>query len=144
LSQGQYDLDKFIFLDYVEPSVLSDILCLSDLHVYLTVPFVLSWSFFDALACGRVVLASDVDPVLEVIEPDKNGLVAPMFDMDVFCEKALQVLKKPGDFRPLGEAARTLMETHYSIDACISPLKDYFERAASALPGSDAIPSVGN
>ncbi len=144
LSQGQYDLDKFIFLNYVEPSVLSDILCLSDLHVYLTVPFVLSWSFFDALACGRVVLASDVAPVLEVIEPDKNGLVAPMFDMDVFCEKALQVLKNPGEFQALGEAARALMETHYSIDACVSPLKDYFERAASALPRSDAIPSVGN
>jgi glycosyltransferase involved in cell wall biosynthesis len=145
LSQGEYDLERFIFLDYVEPSVLSDILCLSDLHIYLTVPFVLSWSFFNALACGRVVLASDVDPVLEVIEPDKNGLVAPMFDTDALSEKALQVLKKPEEFRPLGEAARALMETHYSIDACLSPLKDYFERVASKADSrADAIPSAGN
>jgi glycosyltransferase involved in cell wall biosynthesis len=130
-SQGEYDLDRFIFLDYVEPSVLADILCLSDLHVYLTVPFVLSWSFFNALACGRVVLASDVDPVLEVIEPGKNGLLAPLFDTDALCQKALQVLKNPGEFRPLGDSARTLMETQYSIDVCIPPLKDYFERVLS-------------
>jgi glycosyltransferase involved in cell wall biosynthesis len=131
LSQGEYDLDRFIFLDYVEPSVLSDFLCLSDLHVYLTVPFVLSWSFFNALACGRVVLASDVDPVLEVIEPGKNGLLASLFDTDALCQNALQVLKNPGEFQPLGESARTLMETHYSIDACIPSLREYFERIAS-------------
>jgi glycosyltransferase involved in cell wall biosynthesis len=131
LSQGEYDLEKFVFLDYVEPSVLADILCLSDLHVYLTVPFVLSWSFFDALACGRVVLASDVDPVLEVIEPEKNGLVAPFFDSDALCQEALQVLKNPGEFRPLGEAARTIMENRYSIGVCIPALKEYFERISS-------------
>jgi glycosyltransferase involved in cell wall biosynthesis len=92
-----------------------------------------------------VVLASDVDPVLEVIEPDKNGLVAPMFDTDALSEKALQALKKPEEFRPLGEAARALMETHYSIDACLSPLKDSFERVASKADSrADAIPSAGN
>jgi len=132
LSQGNYDLSRFVFLDYVEPPVLSDILCLSDLHVYLTVPFVPSWSFFDALACGRVVLASDVAPVREVIEPDKTGLVAPLFDVDALCEKALPVLKDPAEFRPLGHAARTLMETRFSIDVCVPPLKDYFERIAFA------------
>jgi len=131
LSQGNYDLDRFVFLNYVEPPVLADILCLSDLHIYLTVPFVASWSFFDALSCGRVVLASDVAPVLEVLEPDKNGLVAPFFDVDRLCEKALAALKDPAEFLPLGRAARAHMETHYSIDVCVPPLKDYFERMAS-------------
>lgn len=130
LSQGDYDLSRFIFLNYIEPSVLSEILCLSDLHIYLTVPFVLSWSMFDALASGRVVLASEVDPVLEVIEPDKNGLLAPFFDLDALGEKALKVLRNPAEFQPLGQAARTLMETHYAIDVCVRPLKDYFERVA--------------
>ena len=61
---------------------LADVLCLSDLHVYLTVPFVLSWSLLNAMACGCVVLASDVAPVREVIVPGENGLVEPLFDVD--------------------------------------------------------------
>jgi glycosyltransferase involved in cell wall biosynthesis len=126
----------------VEPSVLSEILSLSDLHIYLTVPFVLSWSFFNALACGRVVLASDVDPVLEVIEPDKNGLVAQLFDSDALCQRALQVLRNPSEFQFLGEAARALMETRYSIDVCVPSLKEFFERIASkGIPQKEAIPS---
>jgi glycosyltransferase involved in cell wall biosynthesis len=131
LSQGQFDLSRFLFLNYVEPQVLADILCLSDLHIYLTVPFVPSWSFFDALSCGRVVLASDVDPVLEIIKPDKNGLVAPLFDLDGLFEKATNVLKDPAGFSPLGQAARNVMEAQYSVDACMRPLKDYFERVKS-------------
>jgi glycosyltransferase involved in cell wall biosynthesis len=131
LSQHDFDLSRFVFLNHVEPAVLADILCLSDLHIYLTVPFVLSWSFFDALACGRVVLASDVEPVREVIEPDKNGLIGPFFDLEVLAEKALRVLKDPREFQPLGQAARTLMEETYSLDVAVPALKEFFERMAS-------------
>jgi glycosyltransferase involved in cell wall biosynthesis len=128
LTQEKYDLSRFVFLNYVEPPVLADILCLSDLHVYLTVPFVLSWSFFDALACGCVVLASDVEPVREIIEPDKHALVAPFFDVEVLAEKALRVLKSPEEFRPMGQAARAVVEEKYSVDLAVPELKEFFER----------------
>jgi glycosyltransferase involved in cell wall biosynthesis len=128
LSQGDYDLSHFVFIRHLEPVYLSELLCLSDLHLYLTVPFVLSWSLMDALACGRVVLASDVPPVREVIEPNRTGLIKPLFDMEGLAETALRVLDDPAAFAPLGRAARALMEEKYSLDVAVPELKDYFER----------------
>jgi len=128
LARGTYDLTHFRFLGHIADAALAELLCLSDLHVYLTVPFVLSWSLLDALACGAMVLASDVGPVREVIAHEKTGLLAPLFDLDQLTKLALQVLADPWQFRPLGAAARTLMEQNYSLDVTIPKLKDYFER----------------
>ena len=132
LGQDDHDLSRFVFIDHLLPEQLSEVLALSDLHIYLTVPFVLSWSLLDAMASGCVVLAADVPPVREVIEPETNGLVAPFFDTDTLVETALRVLADPAAFRPLGLAARRTMEERYSIDAAIPELREYFERVASS------------
>ena len=78
------------------------------------------------------MLAADVPPVREVIEPETNGLVAPFFDTDSLVETALRVLADPAAFRPLGLGARRTMEERYSIDLAIPELKEYFERVALA------------
>jgi len=131
LSQGSYDLSRFVFIDHLFPEQLAELLCLSDLHLYLTVPFVLSWSMLDALASGCVVLASDVPPVREMIDHGRNGLVAPFFDTDSLAETALRVLNDPAAHRALGVAARDEMQAKYSLDVAIPQLKAYFERVAS-------------
>jgi glycosyltransferase involved in cell wall biosynthesis len=132
LAQADSDLSRFHFLGHVQPSVLAGVLRRSDLHVYLSVPFVLSWSLFNALACSCTVLAGDVPPVREVIEPGVTGLVEPLFDVDRLAEAALRVLDHPAEHRPLGEAGRRLVEERYSLDVAIPELKDFFERAAAA------------
>ena len=134
LERGDYDLSRFLFLGQVEPARLAEILRITDLHLYLTAPFVLSWSLLDAMASGAVVLASDVPPVLEVIEPGVNGLVEPLFDVDRLAGTAIKVLDDPAAFAPLARAARTTIEARYSVDVAIPALKDYFERVASAGP----------
>jgi glycosyltransferase involved in cell wall biosynthesis len=131
LSQDSYDLSRFIFLGRVLPEQLADVLRISDLHIYLTAPFVLSWSLLDAMATGCVVLASDVPPVREVIEPCHNGLVEPLFDVARMTETALRVLADPAAFAPLGRAARQTIEDKYSLEACIAPLADFFERVVN-------------
>jgi glycosyltransferase involved in cell wall biosynthesis len=130
IKRGNYDLSRFVFLGQVEPDQLALLLARSDLHLYLTVPFVLSCSLFNALSCGAVVLASDVAPVREVIEPGVNGLVENLFDVDRLTTTALRVLDDPAAFRSLGDNARHLMESRYSLDASIPALKEYFERQA--------------
>jgi glycosyltransferase involved in cell wall biosynthesis len=130
-AQGNYDLSRFIFLGHVTPPQLADIFCLSDLHIYLSVPFVLSWSLLDAMACGSVILAADTPPVQEVVTSGRNGLLAPLFDTDQLASLALQVLADPGAFRPLGQAARSLMEENYSLDVAIPALNEFFQRKAS-------------
>jgi glycosyltransferase involved in cell wall biosynthesis len=132
LSKGDFDLSRFHFLGHVEPEVLADLLRRSDLHVYLGVPFVLSWSVFNALASGCIVLAGDVEPVREVIDHRHTGLVEPLFDIDRLEHTALAVLKEPGAYRHLGHAARSMMETKYSLEAAIPELRDFFERVAAA------------
>ncbi len=130
LSQGRYDLARFRFLGTILPEQLADVLRITDLHFYLTVPFVLSWSLLNAMASGAVVLASDVPPVREVIEPGVNGLVESVFDVEALTETALRVLDDPASHADLGRAARRTIEERYSVDVAVPELKDYFERIA--------------
>jgi glycosyltransferase involved in cell wall biosynthesis len=131
LSREEYDPKRFIFLGQIDPELLAGLLARSDLHLYLSVPFVLSWSLFNALACGCTVLASDLPQVREVIEPGVHGLLEAMLDVDALTEAALRVLADPAAFHPLGEAGRALMAERYSVEVAVPVLKDFFERAAA-------------
>lgn len=131
LEQDEYDRSRFVFLGQIEPAKLARLLCLSDLHCYLTVPFVLSWSLFDALSCGRVVLASDVAPVRELVEPGVNGLLENLMDIEGLTATARRVLDDPAAYRPLAQAGRQLIESRYSLEVCHPQLKGYFERMAA-------------
>src|SRR6266478_3269040 len=90
LADADYDLGRFCFTGQVSARRLVEILSLSDLHIYLSVPFVLSWSLFNALACECVVLASNVPPVTEVIRHGENGLLADFYDIDGLARQSLE------------------------------------------------------
>lgn len=122
------DLSRFRFLGAVPAPQLAEILSLSDLHVYLTVPFVLSWSLLNALACECIVLASNTEPVREVIRHEENGLLAEFFDVHGLAAQALRVLKDPPAYRSLGVAGRTLIEERYSLEKTFPKLWDLFMR----------------
>jgi glycosyltransferase involved in cell wall biosynthesis len=132
LSRGEYDLCRFVFTGLLPPAELARLLAVSDLHVYLTVPFVLSWSLFDALACGAVVLASDTAPVREVVADGATGLLADFFDADGLADRVGQVLDDPGAFRHLGRAGCELVRERYSLDACVPRMLDLYDEAAYA------------
>src|SRR5207253_7382318 len=119
LAQDDYDLSRFVFLGLVPPPMLAQLFALSDLHLYWTVPFVLSWSLLDALACGATVLASDTPPVREVIEPGRNGLLCDFFAVDAWVETASRVLDAPEEFRYLGAAGVALIRERYGLDVCL-------------------------
>ena len=99
LSLGNFDRTRFHFLGRLTPPDLAKLFSLSDLHFYFTVPFVLSWSLFNALACGATVLASNAGPVPEVVRDGHNGLLLDFFDEDGFVDLALRVLRDPGSYR---------------------------------------------
>ncbi len=83
------------------------------------------------MATGCVVLASDVPPVREVIEPGQNGLVESLFDVERLTETSLHVLDDPAAFAPLGRAACRTIEDRYSLETCIPPLGDLLDRVAN-------------
>jgi glycosyltransferase involved in cell wall biosynthesis len=129
LERNDYDLSRFVFTGPVPIGTLVQIFALSDLHIYLTVPFVLSWSLLNALACGVTVLASNTPPVREVIEPDRSGLTGDFFDIDGLAQQALRVLASPQDFKHLGRAGIELIQTRYSLNVCLPRMLALYEDA---------------
>ena len=132
------DLGRFRFLGTIPPAQLVDLFSISDLHVYLTVPFVLSWSVLNALACECTVLGSDTAPVREVIRHEENGLLGDFFDVDGLAAQALRVLKDPSAYRSLGRAGRSLIEERYSLDRTFPQMWELFTRFAARRHGSPA------
>jgi glycosyltransferase involved in cell wall biosynthesis len=131
LSEGGYDLSRFRFTGYVDQHVLADILSASDIHLYLTEPFIASWSMVDAMACGAVVLASDQRCVREYIVPGENGLLVNFFDHQAFAEQTIEVLNNREKYRPLAEAGIKTVFEKFSLDVAMPRIKDFFERVAA-------------
>lgn len=128
---GEYDPSRFHFTGWLPEPALADLLSISDLHIYLTVPFITSWSFLDAMSCASVVLASDQTCTREYIQDGRNGLLCDFFDVDGMAERAVKVLRDPSAHRALGEAARATIEEKYSLDVCLPRLKRLFEDVAA-------------
>ena len=132
LARDDYDLSRFTFTGLLPPAELAQVFAISDLHVYLTVPFVLSWSLLDALACGALVLASGTAPVREVIEHGRNGLLADFFDLDTMDDLAFRALDAPVEHEPLRRAAVETVRERYSLEVCLPQMLRMYDEALGA------------
>ena len=97
------------YADYVH------LLQTSAAHVYLTYPFVLSWSMLEAMAAGCLVVASNTAPVLDVIRDGENGRLVDFFDPEALAERVAGGLARPDEFRGLREAARAAVRDQYDL-----------------------------
>jgi glycosyltransferase involved in cell wall biosynthesis len=129
LSRDSYDLSRIIFTGYLPPPKLVELFAISDLHIYLTAPFVLSWSLLDAMACGTTVLASNTAPVQEMIVDGLNGLLVDFFDIERLASRADAVLNAPLDYRNLGQAAVQMIQSRFSLEVCIPRMIALYEEA---------------
>ena len=132
LKQDNYDLSRFIFTGRVEPHELVDVFSLSYLHIYLTVPFVLSWSLMNSLACGCTVLGSATAPVMEMIKHGENGYVAEFFDVDGLTDLALEVLDDPEKYRKFGQAGAAMIQESYSLEKTLPRMLKLYEDTLAA------------
>jgi glycosyltransferase involved in cell wall biosynthesis len=128
LARGNFNLNRIHFVGRIPPVELATLLAATDLHIYLTVPFVLSWSMMDAMSCGAVVLGSATAPVQEMITDGQTGLLADFFDADTFVTKAIDVLKDPEAYRPMGRAAEQLIAEKYSLESVLPKMIGLYER----------------
>lgn len=87
----------------------------SRLHIYLTYPFVLSWSLLEAMSAGAAILASDTAPVREVIEEDVTGRYTDFFDAAEMVAKADALLNDADARARLGKAARGFVLENYDL-----------------------------
>lgn len=97
------------------------VLQVSRLHVYLTYPFILSWSMLEAMAAGCLVLGSATPPVEEVISEGENGLLFPFHSPRVLAMRAIEALADPAAFDALREAARKTIVERYDFETVSLP-----------------------
>ncbi|MDR0563644.1 MAG: glycosyltransferase family 4 protein [Azoarcus sp.] len=124
LRENPVDQERVHFLGKVSYATYRQALQVSAAHVYLTYPFVLSWSALESLACGCLLIASDTEPVREVIRHGENGWLVGFFDTDALVERILYALTFPPEVTALRTRAQQSAQA-YSAEKGIT---GYMER----------------
>ena len=97
---------------------LREVYRVSAAHVYLSYPFVLSWSLLEAMSCGSLVVGSATAPVQELIHHGKTGLLVPFSDADALARTLLAALQQPAALVPVRQRARAHIHDHYTLPHC--------------------------
>ena len=95
-------------------------------HVYLTYPFVLSWSLLEAMSVGCCVVASDTAPVKEVIQDSFNGILTDFYNIDLLAQKINFVLEKPEKYSNIRISARETIKEKYELQKLLKEQIDFF------------------
>ena len=115
------DWSRVHFLGRVPYADYQKIIQISRCHIYLTVPFVLSWSLLEAMSMGATIVASDVGPVREAIKHGETGLLADFFNPEAIASQVVDVLARPGTYAHLGPAARKHVVGTYDFQSVCLP-----------------------
>ena len=119
--QGDLDASRVHFVGNVPYDVYLDILRLSSAHIYLTYPFVASWSLAEAMAIGAPVVASATEPVLEFVTDRENGLLIDFFDTTALVERTCEILEDKMLAARLGAEARARIVAGYDLTRVCLP-----------------------
>lgn len=131
------DLDpaRIHFVDPLPYGQYLQVLQASTVHVYLTVPFVLSWSMLEAMACGCLVVASDTPPVREVIQDGVNGVLTDFFSPRKIAEKVAACLEYPSFMGPIRQKARQTILDRFSLDRMLEKQMRLLGQVMNQQPG---------
>ncbi|CAH1666762.1 Glycosyltransferase [Hyphomicrobiales bacterium] len=111
--------DQIVHIPWLPHESLIRLFQVSAAHVYLTVPFVLSWSLLEAMACGCLVVGSDTEPVREVIRDGINGILTPFDAPALLAERIEEALRHAASAPSLRRAARETIRTTYEREQCL-------------------------
>lgn len=120
LKEIPLDMERAHFLDAVPYDKFANVLRVSSAHIYLTYPFVLSWSMMEAMASGCLIIGSDTAPVREVLRDGENGLMVDFFKPDEVVEQVVRVMEHPDRMQDIREAARQTILDNYDLEKCMA------------------------
>lgn len=115
------DMNRVHFVGHVDYSSFLTILQISSAHVYLTYPFVLSWSMLEAMSAGCLVIGSRTAPVEEVIQHGKNGLLVDFFSTDELTAAIDEVFSHRDRMQAVRDQARTSILEQYDLRSIALP-----------------------
>ncbi len=120
LKEVAVDPARVHFLGHIAYDRFIRVLQISSVHVYLTYPFVLSWSVLEAMAAECLVVASDTAPVAEVIEDGRNGMLVDFFSHRQIAERVEEALDGGERWDGLRRAARETILRRYELRDCLN------------------------
>jgi glycosyltransferase involved in cell wall biosynthesis len=130
---GALPLERVHFAGKIPHPDLINLLQISSAHVYLTYPFVLSWSMLEAMSAGAPVIASSTAPVQEVIEHGANGMLVNFFDTKALSRAVIDVLANPARYAAICEAARrTIVQSYDLRRICLPKWMSFIDTVAAS------------
>lgn len=131
--KDQLDLSRVLFLGHIEYKHFIPLLQLSTVHVYLTYPFVLSWSLLEAMACGCAIVASDTAPLREAIVDQDTGMLVDFFNPGQLADSTIRLLEDAKLRQQLGARARAFAVANYDLNSiCLPRMLDLIEHVANS------------
>ncbi len=115
MEQVTLDKDRITFTGNVPYASLIDLFRISSAHLYLTYPFVLSWSMLEAMSCGVAMVGSRTPPVQEVIRDGENGLLADFFSHEDVAAKIIRILESKDKMKQMRANARQTVVDKFAI-----------------------------
>jgi glycosyltransferase involved in cell wall biosynthesis len=115
LDKFDFDLSRLHFTGRLPYPLYLQVLRASSTHVYLTRPFVLSWSMLEAMSTGCLIIASNTPPVTEVVHDGENGILVDFFSPEDIVEKIEYALDNPDRMKNLKINARKTILEKYSL-----------------------------
>ncbi|HEX2546812.1 MAG TPA: glycosyltransferase [Ramlibacter sp.] len=115
------DWQRVLYVGTLQYPQFITMLQLSTVHVYLTYPFVLSWSLLEAMSAGCAIVASDTAPVREAIRHDDTGKLVDFFDVDGLARQVAQLSADAEQRKVLGARARAHAVANYDLKAVCLP-----------------------
>lgn len=115
LKKFDIDLNRVLFVGSLPFNDYLKILQISSVHVYLTYPFILSWSILEAMSCGCCIVASDTKPVQEVIKDSYSGLLVDFFDVNKLVENIEYALDNKEKMEEVRINARKTIVENYAL-----------------------------
>lgn len=129
------DWARVHFLGHLPYDRFTALLQVSRLHIYLTYPFVLSWSLLETMSVEGAILASDTAPVRELIEEGVTGRLVDFFDTEALVREACALLDDPDTRARMGAAARAHVVQNYDLQSiCLPQLLAWVKRLAEREP----------
>ena len=136
------DMSRVHFVGKIPYHVFVNMLQISAVHVYLTYPFVLSWSLLEAMSAGCAVVASSTQPVLEAIQDGHNGLLVDFFSPDQVLQAIERVLDHPDRMADMRQRAREDVVKSYDLKKICLPAHLELIRAVAAAKTSEQLSAL--
>ncbi len=119
--KGNLPLDRVHFAGLLPHAQLTKLMQISSAHVYLTYPWVLSWSLLESMAAGGLIIGSRTAPVEEVICHGNNGLLVDFFDIKALSATVIDALERQDHYQFLRQNARATIQKHYDLKSKCLP-----------------------